>query len=198
MSCCIKGIARKIIGIVSTCVIVCAVIAAVVVYKKENNQAWIDLVKNNVAFIFILVAMGCAVLSGIVGFLLCCIHLKCIYFVYLVLIIIVIIIEIIAIVFAFTNKNKILNGIHDNWNQTALLPARQKVEKQYQCCGFYNETDDKTIDGTNCGSEKPLGVCYTQIKKEVDKNIKNLKIAAIVMAAVELVLLICAIYLTCA
>ena len=46
---------------------------------------------------------------------------------------------------------------------------------------------------------KPIGAptCYNQIKKEIDRNIRDLKIAAIVMGAIELVLFICAVYLVC-
>ena len=53
---CCRGCARWIIGIVSACVIVCAIVAAVVVYKKEKDKNWSKLIKNNIPFIFILVA----------------------------------------------------------------------------------------------------------------------------------------------
>lgn len=194
MGCC-QGCARWIIGIVSICVIVCAVAAAVIVYKKEKDRDWVALVKNNIPFIFILVAMACAVFSSLIGFLLCCCKSKCLYITYLIIIVIVIVVEVVAIVLAFCFTNKIINGIEDNWQDNKFKDTRIDIEKHYQCCGF-KKPDILPIV---CGYEKPIGAptCYNQIKKEIDRNIRDLKIAAIVMGAIELVLFICAVYLVC-
>ena len=78
MGCC-AGCARWIIGIINICVIICAIVAAVVVYKREKDEKWSDLIKNNVAFVFILVAMAFAIFSAIIGLLLCCCKKKCLY-----------------------------------------------------------------------------------------------------------------------
>lgn len=194
MGCC-QGCARWVIGIVSVCVIVCAVVAAVLVYKKEKDRDWVSLVKNNIPFIFILVAMACAILSSIIGFFLCCCKTKCLYVTYLIIIVAVIVVEIIAIVLALCFTNKILNGIDENWQEKKFNKTRIDIEKKYKCCGF--KTKDKLP--LICGYEKPIGapLCFNAIEKEVDRNIRDLRIAAIVMAAVELILFICACYLVC-
>lgn len=194
MGCC-QGCARWLIGIVSICVIVCAVVAAVIVYKKEKDRDWAELVKNNIPFIFILVAMACAVFSSIIGFLLCCCKSRCLYITYLIIIVLVIAVEAIAIALAFCYTNKIIDGIDENWNNDKFEKTRVSIEKEYHCCGF--KTPD--IPPSKCGYDKPLGapLCYNQIKSQIDRNMKDLKIAAIVMGAVELVLFICAVYLVC-
>lgn len=192
MGCC-QGCARWLIGIFSICVIVCAVIAAVIVYKKEKDRDWAELVKKNIPFIFILVAMACAVFSSLIGFLLCCCKTRCLYITYL--IIIVIIVEIVAIVLAFCFTNKIIDGIDDNWHEQKFTDTRKEIEKKYECCGFKTKDELPIV----CGYDKPIGapLCYNQIDKEIKKNMKDLKIAAIVMGVVELVLFICACYLVC-
>ena len=40
MGCC-QGCARWIIGIISACVLICAVVAAVYVYAKEKDDDWL-------------------------------------------------------------------------------------------------------------------------------------------------------------
>lgn len=193
---CCQGCARWLIGIVSTCVIICAVVAAIVVYKKEKDKDWSKLIKNNIPFIFILVAMAFAVLSSIIGFILCCCKSRCLYITYLIIIIIVIIIEVVAIVFAFTFKDKIIDGIEENWNKGKFKETREGIESSSQCCGFKSY-----IPGTDCGykPEKPgvIPTCFNKIKGEIDSNMKGLRISVIVMIVVEAVLLVCAIYLTC-
>ena len=194
MACC-SGCARWLIGIVSVCVIICAVVAALFVYLHEKGKKWSELVDNNLPFIFILVAMAFAVFSAIIGFLLCCCKKRCLYITYLIIIIIVIIIEVVAIVLAFVYKDNIINGIQDNWEKPDYKESREAVEKIFKCCGFQNYT------GGACGyqPEKPEAIptCYDKINEDINHNMKNLKIAAIVMACVELLLLICAIYLVC-
>ena len=191
---CCRGCARWIIGIVSACVIVCAIVAAVVVYKKEKDKNWSKLIKNNIPFIFILVAMAFAVFSALIGFLLCCCKKKCLYVTYLIIIFIVIIIEVVAIVLAFVYKDKILDGIEENWDKEDMIESRQQIEKSFKCCGFRKAEDSRD----DCGYEnKSVEDCYDKINDDVKKNMKNVKIAAIVMGCVELVLLICAIYLVC-
>lgn len=200
MGACCRGCARWVIGIVSACVIICAIVAAVVVYKKEKDKNWSKLVKNNIPFIFILVAMAFAVFSAIIGFLLCCCKKKCLYITYLIIIFIVIIIEVVAIVLAFVYKDKIINGIEENWNNDKkdMYESRKGIEESFKCCGF---RDTKDADGLPCGfnttNESAVEDCYDKINEDVKKNMKNLKIAAIVMGCVELLLLICAIYLAC-
>ena len=192
MACC-SGCARWLIGIVSICVIICAVVAGIVVYKKEKDKDWSKLIKNNITFIFILVAMCCAVVSSIIGFLLCCCKARCLYVTYLVIIVIVIIIEIVAIVLAFTFKDKIIDGIEENWYKPKFEESRESIESSKQCCGF---RDYKK--GDPCGYEDPdkSKPCYQQINDEINSNMKGLRISVIVMVVVEAVLLVCAIYLT--
>ena len=194
MSCC-SGCARWLIGIVSVCVIICAIVAAVFVYVHEKGKKWSELVENNIPFIFILVAMAFAVFSAIIGFLLCCCKKKCLYITYLIIIIIVIIIEVVAIVLAFVYKDNIIDGIEKNWDKEKYANSRKNVEEAFKCCGF------KTLEIQSCGYQ-PEGAtvtetCYDAINDDINHNIKNLRIAAIVMGCVELVLLICAIYLVC-
>lgn len=196
---CCQGCARWVIGTVSICVIVCCVIAAVVVYKREKDKDWSKLIKNNVAFIFILVAMAFAVFSALIGFLLCCCKKRCLYYTYLIIIVVVIIIEIVAIILAFVYKDNIINGINDNWTKGEYNETRKDIEGHYKCCGFYHTYDDNDV---RCGyvpksNETVIEPCYEQIKKEIDSNMKSLRVAVIIMAVVEVVLLGCAIYLVC-
>lgn len=194
MGCC-GGIARWIIGIVCTCVIICSVVGAVLVYKKEKDESWSKLIKNNIPFIFIIVVMVCAIVSSIIGFLLCCCKKRGLYITYLIIIIIVIAIEIVAIVLAFTYKDKIIDGINDNWYNGKFNNTRISIEKKYECCGFKNLNPD-----IQCGFVHKDGIanlCYNKIDQEIEKNMKNLQIVAIVITIVELILLICASYLVC-
>lgn len=193
---CCRGCARWVIGTVSICVLIAAIVGGVIVYKKEKDRDWSKLVKNNIPFIFILVAMCFAVFSALIGFLLCCCKKKCLYVTYLIIIFVVIIIEVVAIVLAFVYKDKIIDGIEENWNKDDYYKARQDVERGFKCCGF-RDTDDEPGE-KDCGYEnKSAEDCYNAIHDDVKKNMKNLKIAAIVMGCVELVLLLCAIYLVC-
>lgn len=194
---CCQGCARWVIGTVSICVIVCCVIAAVVVYKREKDKDWSKLIKNNVAFIFILVAMAFAVFSSLIGFLLCCCKKRCLYYTYMIIIIIVIIIEIVAIILAFTYKDNIIKGINENWSNPKFENTRMDIEGHYECCGFYHvntNISECTYVAKNASETKP---CYPKIKKEIDSNMKSLRIAVIIMTVVEVILLICAIYLVC-
>lgn len=198
MGCC-QGCARWLIGTVSICVIICAVICGVVIYKKEKDKNWSKLIKNNIPFIFILVTMCFAVVSSLIGFLLCCCHARCLYITYLIIIIIVIILEIAAIVLAFCFKDKIIDGIDENWTKDKYKESRQTIEREYKCCGFKNVTQD--IGHADCGydwkEEETPKPCYNKINDEINSHMKGLKIAVIVMAVVEVVLFICAIYLVC-
>ena len=194
---CCQGCARWVIGIVSACVLVCAIVAAVIVYKKEKDKNWSKLVKNNIPFIFILVAMAFACFSALIGFLLCCCKKKCLYVTYLIIIFIVIIIEVVAIVLAFVYKDKIIDGIEENWNNDDLVNSRQEIENGFGCCNFRNTQDQAKCGYTPKDASEEIENCYTKIHNDVKKNMKNLKIAAIVMGCVELLLLICAIYLVC-
>ena len=198
MGCC-QGCARWLIGTVSICVIICAVVCGVVIYKKEKDKDWSKLIKNNIPFIFILVTMCFAVVSALIGFLLCCCHMRCLYILYLVIIVIVIILEIVAIVLAFCFKDKIIDGIQENWAKDKYEETRISIERENKCCGFKNLSDD---DGITCGyqntpSEPAPKPCYNKINDEINSHMKGLRIAVIVMGVVELVLLVCAIYLVC-
>lgn len=199
MGCC-QGCARWLIGTVSICVIICAVICGVVIYKKEKDKNWSKLIKNNIPFIFILVTMCFAVVSALIGFLLCCCHARCLYITYLIIIIIVILIEVAAIVLAFCFKDKIIDGIRENWSKEKFEKSRRQVESDLKCCGFDNTTEESESD---CGypydssKDPPLEACYPKIKREIDSHMKGLRIAVIVMGVVELVLFICACYLVC-
>lgn len=194
MGCC-AGCARWLIGIISACVLICAVVAAVYVYVKEKDQDWSKLVENNIPFWFIILAAACAVVSSIIGFILCCCKSKCLYVTYLVIIILVILVEIAAIVLAFVYKDKILDGINDNWYKDKYDRSRENLEDKFKCCGFreYNPLKE-------CGwKERPLWPtqCEEKIKDDINKHIKTLRICVIVMAAIEVVLFICACYLAC-
>ena len=141
---CCQGCARWLIGTVSICVIVCCVIAAAVVYKREKDKDWSKLIKNNVAFVFILVAMAFACFSALIGFLLCCLKKRCLYITYLIIIVIVIIIEIVAIILAFCYKDNIIKGINENWYKEDFEGTRKDIEGRLDCCGFYHLPDNLT------------------------------------------------------
>lgn len=194
MSCC-SGCARWLIGIISACVLICAVVAAVYIYVKEKDENWSKLVKNNIPFWFVVLAAACAVVSSIIGFILCCCKSKCLYVTYLVIIILVILVEIAAIVLAFVFKDKILDGINENWSKDKYRESRRDLESKLKCCGF------RTLETEDCGYDFKLtdnvSTCEEQIKHDVSHHIKILRICVIIMAAIELVLFICACYLAC-
>lgn len=194
MGCC-NGFSRWLIGIVSVCVIICAVVAAVIVYTKEKNQDWAKLIKNNLPFIFILIAMAFAIVSSIIGFLLCCCQKRCLYITYLIIIVIVIAVEIVAVVLAFRFKDKIIDGIEENWMNDKYKNTRISIEENMQCCGF--KTEEPLSDcGYKPKNEKAV-LCFNKISDEINSHIKQLQIAAIVMTVVEVILLVCASYLVC-
>ena len=203
--CCNKGwCARWFIGIVNLAVIICAVVAAVVIYKKEQDTNWINLVKNNVPFIFLLVAAGFAVLSALIGFFLCCCKKKCLNVTYLIIIFIVIILEVVAIVLAFLFGDDIINGIGQNWYSTneEMNKTRFGLEELFRCCGFENHTEaEYHFYRNDCGypgwNPTTNATCFVQLKDNVNKNMSDLKIGVIVMGVIELILLFCAIYLVC-
>lgn len=194
MSCC-QGWARWLIGIVSICVIICAVAAGVTIYRKEKDRDWSRLIKNNIPFSFILVAMICAVISSIIGFLLCCCKSRCLYITYLLIIVMAIIIEIAGICLAFTYKDKIIDGIEENWQDEKFTNTRVTIEESMKCCGFKTVDVHPIICGYKPGKNESIPLCFDQIKEEIDSNMKGLRISIIVMTVVEVVLLICATYL---
>ncbi|KAK8864993.1 hypothetical protein M9Y10_010521 [Tritrichomonas musculus] len=194
MGCC-AGCARWLIGIVSACVLICAVVAAVYIYVKEKNEDWSKLVKNNIPFWFIVFAACCAVISSIIGFILCCCKSKCLYVTYLVIIILVFLVEIAAIVLAFCFKDKILDGINENWYKYKYEDSRKDLESKLQCCGFREYDESYTCGWENHPNDPPT--CEEQIKHDLNKHIKVLRICIIIMAAIELILFICACYLAC-
>ena len=103
--------------------------------------------------------------------------------------------EVVAIALAFCYKDKIIDGIGDNWLNDKYNETRISIEKKYQCCGF-----KKSIPLSQCGyipEDKVPQLCYDKITNEINDNMKNLQIAVIVMAIVEIILLICASYLVC-
>ena len=194
MGCC-SGCARWIIGIVSACVLICAVVAAVYIYYKERHENWSELVKNNIPFWFLVFAAWCAVVSSIIGFILCCCKSKCLYITYLIIIIIVILIEIAVIVLAFCFKDKILDGINENWDKDKYNNTRVDLEDELKCCGFrkYNES----YSCAKFDSQKYTDTCEAKIKKDLNKHMKTLRICIIIMAVIEVILFICACYLAC-
>ncbi|KAK8838996.1 hypothetical protein M9Y10_032459 [Tritrichomonas musculus] len=194
MGCC-SGCARWLIGIISACVLICAVVAAVYVYVKEKDQDWSKLIENNIPFWFIILAAACAVVSSIIGFILCCCKSKCLYVTYLVIIILVILVEIAAIVLAFVYKDKILDGINDNWYKEKYDNSRINLEKNFECCGFREYHPLKGCGWEGHPTFPPQ--CEEKIKDDINKHIKVLRICVIIMAAIELVLFICACYLAC-
>ncbi|KAK8837200.1 hypothetical protein M9Y10_036627 [Tritrichomonas musculus] len=195
MGCC-QGCARWVIGIVSACVLICAVVAAVYIYVKEKDEDWSKLVKNNIPFWFIVLAACCAVISSIIGFILCCCKSKCLYVTYLIIIILVILVEIAAIVLAFCFKDKILDGINDNWYDKKYEETRKDIEGKLGCCGF---REWEVLKG--CGYKDAIPFvtpkCEDQIKKDLDKHMKTLRICIIIMAVIEVVLFVCACVLAC-
>lgn len=194
MSCC-EGCARWLIGIVSICVLICAVAAGVTIYKKEKDRDWSRLIKNNIPFSFILIAMFFAVISSIFGFLLCCCKSRCLNITYLIIIIIVIIIEIVGICLAFTYKEKIIDGIEENWQDEKFTNTRITIEESMKCCGFKTVDKYPIICGYKPEKIESIPLCFDKIKKEIDSNMRDLGISIIVMAIVEVILLICATYL---
>lgn len=195
MGCC-QGCARWLIGIVSICVIIVALVCGLVIYLREKNKNWAALIENNIPFIFILITMSVAVVVSLIGFLLCCCKKKCLYVTYLILIIIVIGIEAGAIALAFCFQDRIIDGIEDNWLKSDHLEKRKKVEESFKCCNYRNATDDG-----NCGYTPAEGQlaenCYENIKDEINRHMGFLRIATIVMCVVEVVLFVCACYLVC-
>ena len=100
-----------------------------------------------------------------------------------------------AMTFAFLFKNKIVDGIDENWEKDKYRDTRRKIEKEFQCCGF---SQPKLLDcGAFNGTKAYFPTCEKRIKDEVNRQIKILEICTIIMAAIEIILFICACYLAC-
>lgn len=194
---CHMGKLRWIIGIASLVVIFISILCGLLVYMNEKDKNWAQLINNNIPFIFILISMCLAVVVALYGFLLCCCKDKCVYITYIIFIIIVALIEVGGIALAFSFKDRFIDDIQMSWKEQKKLQKRQKVENDFQCCGFKNSDDDNGDCGYSPGDGKHVGTCFEKIKKEVNNHFYSLRAASIAMCVFEVALLICACYVTC-
>lgn len=200
MSCCTNccsNCARFFIGIASIAVLICAVVAAAIVFKNQDDADWSSISTKNLPFVFILVAMALAVVTSVIGLIMICCKKQCLNITYLVLLIIVILFEVAVIVLAFVYSDDILNSIEDHWLDDSVNSTRRIFEEQFNCCGFNDTMLVLEQLGGVCGSKTATVNCYKAIEDSVNKNMKQLQIAIIVMCVVEIILLISAIYLVC-
>lgn len=100
-----------------------------------------------------------------------------------------------SIAFIVIYKNEIIDLIEKNWSRYKYEKTRINIEKEYRCCGFRNPEPPE-----DCGYKPQIEVddlCYDKIKEDINKNKKEILIAAIVTGLVEVLLFICASYLIC-
>ena len=190
MGCC-KHCSKAIIGISNAIILIACIIVAVIVYKKSQDTDWIDLIKNNVPFIFLIVVAAFAIVGSIFGLFIMCCKNKCWKVTYLLIILIVIVLEVVAVVLAYLYPDKFYDQIQERWGQGDYKKTTDKIEVEFNCCGW------ETFDITNCPAKNATKTCNESIHDEINKNFDRLKIGVIVLVALEVILFICAIVVAC-
>lgn len=195
MGCCKKGIFKWVHLVLCLALIIVSLATCITVYKKQKDKDWFQFIKSNIPFALLLAVMALAIVLGVLGvlfFCLCCCA-KCFYILYLIIFIVVVIVEIAAIYVSFKFKEKILDGIGENWNEKGFDEARLALEKSYGCCGF--ESYNVSIQ---CGFEDVAPpTCKSKIEDELSGNIKNLRTTIYVLLAIEAVILVITILVIC-
>jgi hypothetical protein len=186
---------QKVIIILNLAVILAAVISAVVIYLNWDKLEWASADGANLPAVYLLVVAAFAVISAIIGLISACARNKCSKVLYLAVIIIVVIIEAVGVVIAFTFKDAVLDRIAEIWETDQdFREARRRFEEANQCCGFlpvenFSDYDCGWPDAKN-GTEG----CEKKIEDSLVANGISVAVAVIVLAVIELVLLIAAIY----
>lgn len=194
MTCC-KRCSRWLIAFISFCIIIWSVVYAILIYKRYKNKDWYKMLSINKVFVLIAIALALGLVSSIVGIFFFCGSPKCLCVTYLTLLLIVIFVEAVSIAFIIIYKNEIIDLIEKNWSKDKYKKTRINIEKEYRCCGFRNPEPLE-----DCGYKPQTEVddlCYDKIKEDINKNKKEILIAAIVTGLVEVLLFICASYLIC-
>jgi hypothetical protein len=182
-------------------VIVAGVVAGIYLYSKGAGD-WYKVAQDKTPFVIFLVFAICAVLSAFIGLIAACCQNKCCRKIYAVIVVVVVLMEVAAIVIAFVFKDYLLDKVGDGWTDTTnkeAQEARVKLEQTFKCCGFDNAT---IVEDPPCGYNETvleeIKSCEDAIEESIQDNLTKLGIAAIVVAVLEIILLISALYLACA
>jgi hypothetical protein len=184
---------KVIIAIVNGLVICAAVAVGTAVYLRWRQLPVTQLTAVRIPLVVLGCVLGIAVLSALFGLTSICYSSLGMRVCYLVFVVIVFIAEVGCIAGAFLLQNQIIKLVEAPWNRAddVGLQGRQKVEKEFNCCGWaeYNGS------GSNCGSVKPFNgtVCKTVVTQWVKSYAGLVVIVIGVLAIVELIVVISAI-----
>jgi hypothetical protein len=189
--------AKAIIGAINPSILISAIVAGVVLYVKWDDFTWFSLPGVKVPIALFLVASALALISALVGIAsICPCAGKKLKGGYLAIILIVIILEIVGIAIAYVFQDDLLEKVQEAWDLTAIPDVQQTralIEAQLGCCGWLNATE------ADCGynATNETKTCKDQVTDQVKSSAVAIAIALIVLVALELALLISAIYLLC-
>ena len=186
-------VTRWSIAIISVCVMILSILATAIIYHDENEKDWSKLSMKNIPLIFLFATIGVAFFSSIIGIFLCICQIYEMYITYFIIMIIIIIFEFVGVIICFFGKDIIIKEIEKNWGNEEYKNSRIEVEKSYKCCGFKNIYQE--VDCGYISEDNQTELCFNKIIEEIKDNMISLKISIFAITAIELIELICALYL---
>lgn len=204
---CFARVSRNVVASVNSAILLALLTAGLILYKQFSGIRWLDLVQNQVPFQVVIGAAACAAVSAIYGYFTICCKSKGCRMIYMMIVLIVIIFEVVVILLIIKYDETIISMLQDTWSNSEedkdLMTLRKAIEKAFGCCGFDNETSPTRFEPSyECGyafqkteQGDPLAdFCTETLEESVKGNTRNIMIVGLVLAVMEIVLLICAIY----
>jgi hypothetical protein len=191
--------AKVVIGFINTALIITAAVVVAVIYVKWDALSWINVPGARLPLILLVVVVGAALVSAVVGLLSICCSVRYFKILYLSIVIAVISGEISILVGAYSERDKIPGKIEEIWNRKdhqELVDTRKKIEETFKCCGWNQIPPENSTEEDDCGytgTEPPAKTCQNVVKEDVKKYASQLTAGLIAIATVEFILVIAAI-----
>lgn len=200
---CFSRFIKTIVGVINGVIIIAAALGGGLIYANFQKLPWLELLETELPAQFILAVAIIAVISAFIGFFALCCERGCggkwCRIAYLVIILVVIILEVVCGVVAYMYGDDLIEGIGKNWDIESAQATVALVEKSFECCGF-NKEAEVARNLTICGFEKADDTtkwCYQAVMDSIEENLNWIFAVGIVLAVLEVLLLISAIYLRC-
>jgi hypothetical protein len=195
---CLLTLARAFIVIVNTAILGVAVLIGGYVLFGPEDYDLLKLANQGLPFQLAMVIACFSLSSAVTGILAVCCDSDRSRKTYTGLLGVVLLVEAICVALFFVKKGSLMTSIETHWYDPNFEELRREFERQFDCCGFANQT---TL--TDCGfvnatqSLTPVPVCRDAVTKVINDNMNVVTIGVVSLIGAEVLLFLAAVYLLC-